>query len=218
MKRILLFMAFLGLLYACQSKEILQKPIVFDETRRSLTLKYLEEHYGLLQDEPLIEPKMIVIHWTSLGDLESAFKVFQEPVQPRFRNDDPYLPDELNVSAHYLVDQDGTIYQMLPDSIMALHVTGLNYCAIGIKNIGNDQDRPLTEGQLQANVFLVETLTEKYPIEYLIGNSEYPRFQNHPLWKNFSNQPVEKKNDPGEDFMNKLRVELEKLNLSGPPE
>ena len=65
MKRILLFMAFLGLLYACQSKEILQKPIVFDETRRSLTLKYLEEHYGLLQDEPLIEPKMIVIHWTS---------------------------------------------------------------------------------------------------------------------------------------------------------
>ena len=212
-----LLMAFLGLLSACQSTEILQKPIAFDETRRSLTLKYLEEQYGLIQDEPLIEPKMIVVHWTSLGDLESAFKVYQDEVQPRFRNDDPHLPDELNVSAHYLVDQDGSIYQLLPDSIMALHVTGLNYCAIGIKNVGNDQDRPLTDAQLQANVFLVETLSQKYTIEYLIGNSEYPRFQDHALWKNFSGQPVEQKYDPGEAFMTKLRVEVQKLGLSGPP-
>lgn len=218
MKRISLVLTLAGLLSACQpSLEILQKPISFNDTRHQLTLDYLEKEYGLIQDEPLIDPQMIIIHWTSLGDLESAFKVFQNPVKPRFRNDDPLLPEELNVSAHYLVDQDGTIYQMLPDSMMALHVTGLNYCAIGIKNVGNNLDKPLTGAQLQANIQLVELLCKKYSVRYLIGNYEYPRFQGHPLWKNFTGQPVEQKEDPGADFMERMREALEKLKLSGAP-
>ena len=217
MKHTFLLLVFFGLINACQSIEILQKHLTFDETRRNLTLQYLANEYGLEQQEPLIDPQMIVIHWTSLGDLESAFKVFQDPIKPRFRNDDPHLPDELNVSTHYLVDQDGTIYQLMPDSIMALHVIGLNYCAIGIKNVGNNQDKPLTEAQVEANAFLVETLHQKYPIKYLIANSEYPLFQDHLLWKNYTDRPVEQREDPGVGFMIRLRQSVEKLKLKGPP-
>lgn len=217
MKHLFLVSAFFGLISACQSLEILQKPLVFDETRRSLTLEYLDREYGLKQEEPLINPQMIVIHWTSLGDLESAFQVYKDPLKPRFRNDDPLLPQELNVSAHYLVDQNGSIYQLMPDSIMALHVIGLNYCAIGIKNVGNEFDTPLTEAQVEANALLVEYLCKKYPIGYLIANSEYPLFKDHELWKNFTNQPIEQRKDPGAGFMIRLRHAVEKLQLAGPP-
>jgi N-acetyl-anhydromuramyl-L-alanine amidase AmpD len=211
------YLAFFGLFTACQSFQILQKPIVFDEVRKSYSLQYLRDQYGLVQQEPLIEPQLIVVHWTSLADLESAFKVYDQPLRPRFRNDDEALPDQLSSSAHYLIDRDGTVYNLMSDSLMALHVVGLNYCSIGIKNVGN-MEQPLTPAQLTANTELVKHLCQKYPsIEYLIANAEYPTFQGHPLWKNFQDLPVEQRNDPGEDFMNKLRDNLSKLPLKGAP-
>ncbi len=216
MLRFFLSLTFFGLFSACQSYEILQKPILYDQTRVDLSLEYLAQQHQLVREQPVINPVMIVIHWTTLGDLESAYRVFYEPVKPQFRNDDPFLPQELNVSSHYLVDRDGSIYQLMPDSLLANHVVGLNYCSIGIKNVGN-HDQPLTEMQLEANSFLVKSLAKKYHIEYLIGNYEYPLFSSHSLWKNYNGQPVEHKQDPGEEFMNKLRDELRKLDLKGAP-
>jgi len=213
-----MFLAFFGLLTACQSFQILKKPIVFDDIREEYTLQYLRNQYGLIQQDPLIQPQMIVVHWTTLNDLESAFQVLKNPLRPRFRNDDDALPNQLNGSAHYLIDRDGTVYNLMSDSLMALHVVGLNYCSIGIKNVGN-QNQPLTSAQLSANTQLIELLCKKYPeIEYLIANSEYPQFQNHPLWKNFQKLPIEERQDPGEEFMKDLRDNLSKLPLKGPPD
>ena len=44
--------------------------------------------------------------------------------------------DLLNVSSHYLVDRDGTIYQLTPETILNRHAIGVNWCSIGIENIG----------------------------------------------------------------------------------
>src|SRR5580693_7225904 len=44
---------------------------------------------------------------------------------------------ELNVSAHFLVDRDGTIYRLMPETWMARHCIGLNRVAIGIENVGD---------------------------------------------------------------------------------
>lgn len=50
----------------------------------------------------------------------------------------------LNVSTQFLVDRDGTIFRLLPDTTFARHVIGLNHLAIGIENIGCD-DMPVTQ-------------------------------------------------------------------------
>ncbi|MDA4805622.1 N-acetylmuramoyl-L-alanine amidase, partial [Enterobacter hormaechei] len=69
------------------------------------------------------------------------------------------------VSAHYLVDRDGTVYQLLPDTFFARHIIGLNYMAIGVENVGGP-DAPLTEAQGKANAALVKYLCSRHKIEY----------------------------------------------------
>jgi N-acetylmuramoyl-L-alanine amidase len=102
----------------------------------------------------------------------------------------------LNVSSHYLVDRDGTIYQLLPDTTFARHVIGLNYCAIGIENVGSN-DYPLTPAQLLANEKLIRYLAKKYPIQYLIGHYEHTLFKNTSLWRETNPYYHSDKSDPG---------------------
>ena len=58
----------------------------------------------------------------------------------------------VNVSAHYLVARNGTIYRLMPDNWMARHCIGLNYDSIGIENVGGGKHGKLTRKQLEANV------------------------------------------------------------------
>ena len=83
---------------------------------------------------------------------ESAWKTFdRETLGP----DRPELgkADEVNVSAHFLVDRDGTIYRLMPETRLARHVIGLNWCAIGIENVGGPES-PLTAVARGTGVFL----------------------------------------------------------------
>lgn len=96
---------------------------------------------------------------------------------------------------------------------------GLNYCAIGVENVGGGPDLPLTQAQLAANISLVFYLKKKFPdIEYLIGHHEYQAFFKHPLWKESDPNYLTKKNDPGPKFMEGIRKELKALKLKGPPD
>src|SRR5690606_6986009 len=123
----------------------------------------------------------------------------------------------LNVSSHFLVDRDGTIYRLLPDTVFARHVIGLNHCAIGIENVGSGK-HPLTKEQLIANEQLVRYLKEKYNIEYLIKHIEYTLFKIISLWKEKDANYQTGKADPGVDFMQKIRESLKDLNLKPAPE
>jgi N-acetylmuramoyl-L-alanine amidase len=121
---------------------------------------------------------------------------------------------QLNVSIHFLVDRDGTIYRLIPENLMARHVIGLNWCALGIENVGDGNKFPLTKAQLKANVWLVKYLKKKYTsIEYLIGHHEYTFFQNTPLWKETDPNYRTDKTDPGDEFMNRLRENVKQLKL-----
>ena len=125
---------------------------------------------------------------------------------------------QLNVSSQFMVDRDGSIYRLLPETTMARHVIGLNHCAIGIENIGGTPDLPLTKAQLKSNIFLVQYLTKKYDIDYLIGHYEYTRFEDHPLWLEKDDAYRTDKTDPGEDFMKKVRAATRELNFKPIPE
>ncbi len=193
------------LTFSCSKPiKILNKPIIFDQEREKLSLEYLKSHYDLIQEKPTIEPKMIVLHWTYISTLEKSFKAFENVHLPNHRAEIKSA-SSLNVSTHFLVDYDGTIYKLLPETTMARHVIGLNHCAIGIENVGGDKEHPLTKKQIKSNIWLVNYLSGKYEIDYLIGHYEYTKFENHELWleKDAGYRTV--KSDPGIEFMKAVR-------------
>ena len=216
MKQLLLIIITLIFLSCSASKEIVDKPIVFNEERAELTRTYLLERYGLEQESPAISPKMIVLHWTVIPTLEEAFEAFDPATLPNWRPDIENVSG-LNVSSQFMVDRDGTIYSLMPETNMARHVIGLNHCAIGVENIGGTKELPLTKAQLKANIWLVEYISNKYPIEYLIGHYEYTNFVNHPLWLEKDETYRTVKTDPGKDFMEKVRKATKNLNFKPVP-
>ena len=202
---------------AAQAPLIVEKPIVFDEERFRLTREYLQEHYGIITDTPTIVPQMIVVHWTAYPTLERSYEAFYAPT---LANDRPNIQQasRLNVSVPYLIDRDGTIYRLMPDTLMARHVIGLNHCAVGIENVGDGQDYPLTPAQRAANVQLIRYLAARYPtVEYVIGHHEYRRFIDHPLWKELDPTYLTDKDDPGDAFINQIREQLSDLPLRAVP-
>lgn len=196
---------FMLLFIACDfSPTIIDRPIVFDERRIALTREYLKDRYRIEQDDIEITPRMIVLHWTVYETMEESFAAFEQATLPNWRPDIENISG-LNVSAHFLVDRDGTIFRLMPETYMARHVIGLNHCAIGIENVGGTENTPLTEAQLRSNIKLVRYLAKKYPIEYLIGHYEYTLFEGHPLWLEVDPAYRTKKTDPGPDFMTAVR-------------
>lgn len=195
---------------------ILERPIVFDEQRSQLSLKYMNEHYGMTPEAPVIEPKMVVLHWTAIPTFAGSFEAFYPSLLPASR-EKIATASALNVSVPYLIDRDGSIYQLMPDTLFARHVIGLNYCAIGVENVGDGDKYPLTNAQLEANIKLIHYLAAKYDIDYVIGHHEYKKFIGHPLWKEKDPDYLTDKSDPGDAFMEKVRNNLSDLNLKPLP-
>lgn len=209
----------IGFLAAAQTQssdiQIIQKPIQYGEKRKALSLEYLKVRHGLDQKEPNIVPRMIVLHYTAGGTAKSNINYFnnEEIENARTLNKNQ---SKLNVSSHFIVDRDGTIYQLMDETMFARHTIGLNYMAIGVENIGSKQN-PLTQAQVEANIKLVRYLCEKFDIEYLIGHSEYTVFRNSKVWKESNPNYFTYKDDPGKSFMEKVRAGVQDLNLKEKP-
>ncbi|MEO9480464.1 MAG: peptidoglycan recognition family protein [Maribacter dokdonensis] len=216
MKKYLFYIVLIGLFSCSSSKTIVERPITFNEERKVLTLEYLQNRYGLEQDSPEIDPKMIVLHWTVIPTFEKSFAAFDPVSLPNWRPDIKNVSG-LNVSSQFMIDRDGTIYQLMPETTMARHVIGLNHCAIGVENVGGTDDLPLTKAQLKSNIWLVRYLKDKYDIDYLIGHYEYTLFENHPLWLEQDEGYRTKKTDPGTVFMNDVRKAVKDLNFKKLP-
>jgi N-acetylmuramoyl-L-alanine amidase len=218
MKNLIYFLFLLiGSFSTAQKSEIkiINKPISYNEERVRLSLEYLKDHHGLVQKNPVIIPKMIVLHYTAGGTVESNYKYFNKTHLENTRNT-LKKQSTLNVSSQFIIDRDGTIYQLMEPNMFARHTIGLNYCAIGVENIGSKK-QPLTEKQVTANAQLVRFLAQKYKIEYLIGHSEYGVFRNSKLWKESDPNYFTGKEDPGKDFMNKVRLQVIDLKLKDKP-
>lgn len=197
---------------------IIDRPIPFTAQRIQLTRDYIRQHYGIETESIEIVPRIIVLHWTAGRSLQGDFNTF---TPARLRGGRPNLAraSELNVGIQFLVDRDGTIYRLMPETWMARHVIGLNYSAIGIENVGGSAELPgLTDAQLGANIRLVRYLAQKYrTIEYLIGHLEYRAFEGHPLWLERDTSYRTTKPDPGAQFMSDVRAATQELQLKGPP-
>ena len=196
--------------------KIVQSPIPYGEERKGLSLEYLEKRHGLVQKHPTIKPRMIILHYTAGGSAKSTINYFSATRIEQARD---YIGGKspLNVSSQYLVDRDGTVYQLMEDTMFARHAIGLNHCAIGIENVGSNK-MPLTPQQVSANAALVMRLAARHRIEYLIGHQEYGRFRKSSLWKETDPDYFTGKSDPGTTFMAEVRQRVKHLGLKSNPD
>lgn len=184
-----------------------------------MTKEYIKTHYGKTVDNITIIPKIIVLHWTAEMGFDKSFKRLQ-PQRLLTDRKDIAKASLLNVSSHFMVARDGTIYRLMPENWMARHVIGLNYSSIGVENIGGKGNKAedLTPAQLKANIALVRYLKAKYPsIEYMIGHYEYTQMENTALWLEKDKGYRTIKADPGPKFMHDVRTAVKELHLKMPP-
>ena len=208
---LLLILAFF--VSGCSAKiNIIDKPIIFNEERIALTKEYFKNHYNMDKNDISIVPQMIVLHWTAIPSFERSFKRF-ESVHLFSDRTDISKAGLLNVSAHFLIDRDGTIYRLMDETTMARHVIGLNHCTIGVENVARGK-KDLSVAQIEANIALVKYLKNSYKsIKYLIGHHEYTNFENHALFKEVDSSYRTEKNDPGDEFMGEVYEGVNDLSL-----
>lgn len=192
-----------------------------EKERIELTTEYLEIHRTTpltpAEEQGLMIPRVIVVHWTANYSVKGTYNLFSNAYLKGRTNLQPH--GRVNVSAHYIVDRDGSIIQILPENRVARHCIGLNHLSLGIENIGGLKGEDLTEEQLQANIFLIEKLSSKYPITHLLGHFEYQQMEEHPYFDEKFPDYRTIKIDPGKKFMEQLRAseEIQKLPVNAPP-
>ena len=129
-----------------------------------------------------VEPSIIIMHYTGMETMLAA----------RERLSDP----ESKVSAHYLVDTDGTLYDLVPEDKRAWHAglsywhgeTDINSCSIGIEIVNPGHEfgyKPFPSAQMQTVMELGRAIKTRHDIKYVLGHSDIA---------------PERKKDPGELF------------------
>ncbi len=195
---------------------IIDRPIRFGAKRRALALAYRRAHESPSADSIRIEPKVIVLHHTAFSTFKKTWNYFNRVKIDRGRRK-VSRAGQVNVSAHFVVDRDGTIYRLMPETRMARHTIGLNHISIGIENVGDLKKHPLTQAQVRANIELVRALAKRFPITHVIGHHEYRRMEGHPYFRERDRKYRTTKVDPGPAFMRRVRAGLAGTGLLGPP-
>jgi N-acetylmuramoyl-L-alanine amidase len=167
--RALLFaVALSGTALVAPKPAIVAKPVPFGEARRSETAAYTLRHYGL-NTWRLTAPHVIVEHYTGPRTFAPAWNTFASDAP------DGELGERPGTCAHFVIDRDGTIYQLVPLSTICRHTVGLNWTAIGIEHVGTSDASVLgNPRQLRASLRLTLWLMSRYGISLpnVIGHAE----------------------------------------------
>ncbi len=135
-------------------------------------------------DARLAPPDMLILHYTGMVDGSSALARLRDP--------------EARVSAHYLVEEDGRIYALVPEARRAWHAgrsfwqgqTDINAASIGVEIVNPGHEfgyRPFPDLQIGAVIALLADIRSRWtiPDARILGHSDVaPR----------------RKTDPGEKF------------------
>src|SRR5689334_5160813 len=94
---------------------IVEAPITWSGERERLTLEYRRAHSDPDAKDLAIEPKVIVLHYTGGMSAEATRAYFDAPrIEPARK--ELARAGAVNVSSHFLVDRDGTIYRLQPET------------------------------------------------------------------------------------------------------
>jgi beta-N-acetylhexosaminidase len=129
---------------------------------------YANRHYGI-DDYRLRRPRAIVEHYTASNSFSSAFNTFAADAP------DVELGELPGVCAHYVIDRDGTVHQLVPTTVMCRHTVGLNWTSIGIEHVGVSDRQVLgNRRQRAASLRLTRMLQGRHRIatRNVIGHAE----------------------------------------------
>ena len=185
------------------------------ERRSSLTLDYRRRHSDPDATDLTIEPRVIVLHYTA-GSSAKGTRDYFDNVRIEAARKELVAAGAVNVSSHFVVDRDGTIYRLQPETRFARHCIGLNHIAIGIENVGDEGKYPLTDAQVEADAALIRDLAHRFPITHLIGHHEVQAFETNAYYRERDPHYRNDKPDPGKRFMAKVRERVADLGLAGP--
>jgi beta-N-acetylhexosaminidase len=160
--------ALVAALLAFSPPAINQWRIPFPQSRKNEMTAYARRHYGI-NSYALTNPKVIVEHVAVASSAAATRNVF---VPDRA---DPELHELPGVCSHFVVDRNGTIYQLVSVRIMCRHTVGLNYTAIGIEHAGfKDGDVLGNSRELGASLRLTAWLRCRYHVKLanVIGHNE----------------------------------------------
>jgi N-acetylmuramoyl-L-alanine amidase len=142
--------------------------IPFGRARKQQMAAYSLRHYG--EDTYVLShPKVIVEHYTETATAQEAFNTFAPDVP------DSEFHELPNTCAHFLVEQDGRIDQLVSLSLRCRHTVGLNWTAIGIENVGMSDRQILDDrAQISASLRLTRWLRCTYGVALsnVIGHNE----------------------------------------------
>lgn len=196
---------------------IVDWPIAWSDERERLTLEYRRAHVDPQARDLTITPRMIVLHYTSGRSAKGTHGYFDN-LRLEASRTELSRGGAVNVSAHFLVERDGTIYRIQPETRMARHCIGLNDVALGVENVGDPPDLPLTRAQVDADAALIRYLVSRHPtITTVIGHYESMKFEGTPLWTELDPKYRNDKPDPGKSFMRDVRAAIADLGLAGAP-
>ena len=129
---------------------------------------YAKRHYAI-NDWRLRRPKVIVEHFTASNSFGSAFATFNADVP------DSELHELPGICAHFVIDTDGTIYQLVPLEVMCRHTVGLNWTALGIEHVGTSDQQILSNPrQMASSLALTAWLMSRFHVNLadVIGHNE----------------------------------------------
>jgi beta-N-acetylhexosaminidase len=153
--------------------EIAWKKIPFGAKRKRQMAAYSLRHYGE-RAWGLVDPRVIVEHYTDGNSFDSAWN--------HFAANGSHLGEKPGVCAHFLIDTDGTVYQLVNLGVRCRHAIGMNWTAIGIEHVGTSADDILDDADMmRASRRLTAWLMLRYGINVgnVIGHAEILRSPYH---------------------------------------
>ncbi|HZZ37332.1 MAG TPA: N-acetylmuramoyl-L-alanine amidase, partial [Caulobacteraceae bacterium] len=135
-------------------------------------------------DARVSPPDMIVLHYTGMPTGEGALARLCDPAA--------------KVSAHYMVEEDGRVFALVPEERRAWHAgrsfwkgaTDINGLSVGVEIVNPGHEfgyRPFPDGQIAAVIDLLADIRSRWtiPDERIVGHSDVA---------------PDRKEDPGELF------------------
>jgi beta-N-acetylhexosaminidase len=147
---------------------IVERRIPFGARRRHEMAAYSARHYGQ-RTYLLRHPHVIVEHYTANTSFSATWSTFASDAP------DPELHERPGTCAHFVIDSDGTIDQLVPLRWRCRHTVGLNWTAIGIEHVGTSDAAVMANPKvLRASLRLTRWLRCRYGIRVrdVIGHSE----------------------------------------------
>ncbi len=129
-----------------------------------------------------VSPSILLLHYTGMENMEAAKERLCDP--------------NSKVSAHYLIDEDGHIFDLVPEDKRAWHagvsywdaITDINSHSIGIELVNRGHElgyHDFSYEQMQSLLKLSRKILARYDITHILGHSDVA---------------PERKQDPGELF------------------